>query len=170
MAQPEKVEHGVVVKLAYRLTIDDELIESTDEEGPIEFLQGYGEIIPGLENALYGMRVGDSQEVSINPEDGYGQYDEEAIEEVPLDIFPDDIDLSLGMPIELYDEQADESVEGYVAEIRTDTVVVDMNHPLAGEVLHFYVEVLGLREATGEELEHGHAHDGDHHHGDDEDD
>lgn len=169
MAQPEKVEHGVVVKLAYRLVIDNELIESTDDDGPIEFLQGYGEIIPGLENTLYGLRVGDAQEVSIGPNDGYGEYDDEAVEEVPIEIFPDDIDLSLGMPVELYDEEADESVEGYVAEIRTDTVVVDMNHPLAGEVLDFYVQVLGLREPTAEELAHGHAHGDDHHHEDEED-
>jgi FKBP-type peptidyl-prolyl cis-trans isomerase SlyD len=68
------------------------------------------------------------------------------------------MDLSLGMPVELYDEDSDETVDGYIAEIRTDHVLVDMNHPLAGETLRFYVKVVGVRPATAEELAHGHAH------------
>lgn len=158
MAQPTSVADGVVVALEYSLHVEDELVETTEEDGPIEFLQGAEEIIPGLEQALYGLGVGDEREVMVAPEDGYGEYDSEAFEEVPLDIFPDDMDLSLGMPVELYDEDAEETVEGFIAEIRTDSVVVDMNHPLAGEVLTFKVKVVGLREATPEELEHGHAH------------
>jgi FKBP-type peptidyl-prolyl cis-trans isomerase SlyD len=158
MAQPTSVADGVVVALEYSLHVEDELVETTDEDGPIEFLQGAEEIIPGLEQALYGLSVGDEREVMVEPEDGYGEYDSEAFEEVPLDIFPEDMDLSLGMPVELYDEDAEETVEGFIAEIRTDSVLVDMNHPLAGEVLTFKVKVVGLREATPEELEHGHAH------------
>jgi FKBP-type peptidyl-prolyl cis-trans isomerase SlyD len=158
MAAQQSVEHGVIVKLEYTLQIEDELVESTEEDGPIEFLQGYGEIIPGLEAALYGMAVGQEKAITVDPEDGYGEYDSEAFEEVPLEIFPDDMDLSLGMPVELYDEDEDETVEGFIAEIRTDTVVVDLNHPLAGETLNFQVKVVGLREPTPEELAHGHAH------------
>lgn len=160
------VANGVIVKLEYTLHVEDELVESTDEDGPIEFLQGYGEIIPGLEEALYGMAVGEERDIEVEPEDGYGEYDAEAFEEVPLEIFPDDMDLSLGMPVELYDEESDETVEGYIAEIRTDTVIVDLNHPLAGETLNFHVKIVGLRPATPEELDHGHAHGEDH----DEDD
>jgi FKBP-type peptidyl-prolyl cis-trans isomerase SlyD len=163
MTALENVEHGVIVKLEYTLQIEDEMVESTDEEGPIEFLQGYGEIIPGLEAALYGMQVGQEKDVTVDPEDGYGEYDGEAFEEVPLEIFPEDMDLSLGMPVELYDEDADETVDGFIAEIRTDTVMVDLNHPLAGEILNFHVKVVGLRPATPEELEHGHAHSEDGH-------
>lgn len=158
MAALQSVEHGVIVKLEYTLQIEEEVVESTDDDGPIEFLQGYGEIIPGLEAALYGMEVGQEKDVTVDPEDGYGEYDSEAFEEVPLDIFPEEMDLSLGMPVELYDEDADETVEGFIAEIRTDTVVVDLNHPLAGEVLNFHVKVVGLRAPSAEELEHGHAH------------
>ena len=158
MAAQQSVEHGIIVKLEYTLQIEDELVESTEDDGPIEFLQGYGEIIPGLETALYGMVVGQEKEVTVDPEDGYGEYDSEAFEEVPLEIFPEDMDLSLGMPVELYDEDADETVEGFISEIRTDTVVVDLNHPLAGEVLNFSVKVVGLRPPTAEELEHGHVH------------
>jgi FKBP-type peptidyl-prolyl cis-trans isomerase SlyD len=163
MTALENVEHGVIVKLEYTLQIEDEMVESTDDEGPIEFLQGYGEIIPGLEAALYGMQVGQEKDVTVDPEDGYGEYDGEAFEEVPLEIFPEEMDLSLGMPVELYDEDADETVDGFIAEIRTDTVVVDLNHPLAGETLNFHVKVVGLRPATPEELEHGHAHGEDGH-------
>ena len=110
------------------------------------------------------MSVGQEKEVIIEPEDGYGEYDPEAVEEVPLDIFPDDMDLSLGMPVELYDEESDETVEGYIAEVRTDTVLIDLNHPLAGETLTFHIKVLGLRPATAEELAHGHAHGDGHDH------
>ncbi|MCC6168670.1 MAG: peptidylprolyl isomerase [Caldilineaceae bacterium] len=158
MNEPQTVEHGVVVSLEYTLQVDDEVVETTEEDGPIEFLQGYEEIIPGLERAIYGMRVGQEKEVTVEPSEGYGEYDGEAFEEVPLDIFPDDMDLELGMPVELYDEDTDETVEGYIAEIRTDTVVVDLNHPLAGETLRFRVKVVGMRSATDEELAHGHAH------------
>jgi FKBP-type peptidyl-prolyl cis-trans isomerase SlyD len=158
MAALQSVEHGVIVQLEYSLQIEDELIESTEEDGPIEILQGYGEIIPGLEAALYGMTVGQEKDVTVDPEDGYGEFDSEAFEEVPLDIFPEDMDLSLGMPVELYDEDEDETVEGFIAEIRTDTVIVDLNHPLAGETLNFHVKVVGLRAPTPEELAHGHAH------------
>lgn len=168
MAALQSVEHGVIVKLEYTLQIEDELVESTNDDGPIEFLQGYGEIIPGLEAALYGMEVGQEKEVTVDPDDGYGEYDSEAFEEVPLEIFPEDMDLSLGMPVELYDEDADETVEGFIAEIRTDTVIVDLNHPLAGEVLNFHVKVVGLRAPTAEELEHGHAHVDGHDHDDEE--
>ena len=167
MAQKQIVERGMVVSLEYSLHIDEELVESTEDEGPIEFLQGYQEIIPGLEKAVAGMSVGQSKEIIVEPEDGYGEYDDDAVEEVPLDIFPDDMDLSLGMPVELYDEEADETVEGYVSEVRTDTVLVDLNHPLAGETLTFRIKVIGLRAATAEELEHGHAH-GEGHDEDDE--
>ena len=158
MTQKQTVERGMVVSLQYSLHIDEELVESTDDDGPIEFLQGYQEIIPGLEQAVTGMIVGQEKEVVIEPEDGYGEYEPEAVEEVPLDIFPDDMDLNLGMPVELYDEESDETVEGYIAEVRTDTVLIDMNHPLAGETLTFNIKVLGLRSATDEELAHGHAH------------
>jgi FKBP-type peptidyl-prolyl cis-trans isomerase SlyD len=164
MAALQSVEHGVIVQLEYSLQIEDELIESTEEDGPIEILQGYGEIIPGLEAALYGMTVGQEKDVTVDPEDGYGEFDSEAFEEVPLDIFPEDMDLSLGMPVELYDEDEDETVEGFIAEIRTDTVIVDLNHPLAGETLNFHVKIVGLRAPTPEELAHGHAHVDGHEH------
>jgi FKBP-type peptidyl-prolyl cis-trans isomerase SlyD len=169
MAEADKanVVNEVVVQLEYTLRLDDgEIVESTDEDGPIEFLQGAGEIIPGLEQALYGMHVGEAKEVSVDPEQGYGEYDAEAYEVVPLDIFPEDVDLELGMPVELYDEENDETLEGFVTEVRTDSVLLDMNHPLAGETLFFTVKVVGVRPATPEELAHGYAHvDGD----DDED-
>lgn len=161
MTQVDAVEHGVVVRLAYRLEIGDELVESTEDDGPIEFLQGYAEILPGLEQALYGLRLGDEKQIVIEPEDGFGQYRDEAYEEVPLEIFPEDVDLGLGMPVELHDEETGDSVEGFISEIRQETVVVDMNHPLAGETLRFDVEVVGLRSATEEELSHGHAHGAD---------
>ena len=158
MTDKLRVEHGVVVSLEYTLRVEEDLVESTEEDGPIAFLQGYEEIIPGLEQAIYGMEVGQEKEVVIEPEDGYGEYDPEAVEEVPLEFFPEEMDLSLGMPVELYDEDSDETVDGYIAEIHTDKVLIDLNHPLAGETLRFHVKVVGVRPATQEELAHGHAH------------
>jgi FKBP-type peptidyl-prolyl cis-trans isomerase SlyD len=157
------VDDDVVVSLDYTLRLDDdEVVETTEEDGPLEFLQGHDQIIPGLEQALYGMAVGDEKDVVVEPEEGYGEYDAEAFELVPINIFPDDMDLSLGMPVELYDDETDEAVDAYVAEIRTDTVLLDLNHPLSGETLYFHVRVAGLRAATPEELEHGHAHEDGH--------
>lgn len=158
MSNSQTVEHGVVVSLDYTLQVEDEVVESTEEDGPIEFLQGYEEIIPGLERAIYGMKIGQEKEITVEPGEGYGEYDADAFEEVPLDIFPEEMDLGLGMPVELYDEDTDETVDGYIAEIRTDTVIVDLNHPLAGETLRFRVKVVSVRPATDEELSHGHAH------------
>jgi FKBP-type peptidyl-prolyl cis-trans isomerase SlyD len=161
MARPGSVvEDNMVVRLEYTLRLDDdEMIETTDEDGPLEFLQGHEQIIPGLEQALYGMAVGEEKDIVVEPEDGYGEYDPEAFEEVPLDVFPEDMDLSLGMPVELFDDETEETVDAFIAEIRTDTVVLDMNHPLSGETLYFHVRVAGLRPATPEELAHGHHDD-----------
>jgi FKBP-type peptidyl-prolyl cis-trans isomerase SlyD len=89
---------------------------------------------------------------------GYGEYDPAAVQSLERDMFPADLELEPGMPIDLYDEDADEEIEAFISEVTDDEVVVDFNHPLAGETLSFHVRIAGVREATSEELEHGHAH------------
>ncbi len=153
------VAKDMVVQLDYTLALSNgEIYDSSDENGPLEFVQGQGQIIPGLEEALYGMAVGESKDVVATPDVAYGEYDPEALQPLPRDMFPAEMDLEPGMAIDLYDEDADEEVEAFIAEVDEETVVVNFNHPLAGETLNFHVQIAGLRAATAEELEHGHVH------------
>lgn len=157
------VTDDMVVRIDYTLTLGNgEIYDSSDETGPLEYIQGQGHIISGLEEALYGLAVGDEKDVVVTPDVGYGEYDPEAVQSLPLDVFPPDMELEPGMAIDLYDEDADEEVEAYVAEVEEDSVV-DFNHPLAGETLSFHVK--DRRRAPGDRrgVNHGHVH-GDHSH------
>jgi len=155
---PLTIADGVVVSLDYVLQLDDgNEIDSSVGREPLVFLQGAGQIIPGLEQALYGLSVGDEKEVVVAPADGYGEFDDEAMQVVPRDVFPQDIDLAPGMGFRMRDE-AGRTFEAYVAEVRPNGVLLDFNHPLAGETLYFQVKVVDLRTATADELAHGHAH------------
>lgn len=158
------VDHDMVVTLDYKLTLDDgEMVESTWDGMPLRFLAGHDEILPALEEALFGLAVGDVATVTVPPDDAYGDYDPEAHEEVPLDQFPAGEAPEPGMPVAVEDSSG-ETYQAYVAEVRDDTVILDFNHPLAGETLHFVAKVIDLRPATAEELEHGHSHGEDGHH------
>ena len=112
---------------------------------------------------MIGMKVGDSKDVIVAPADGYGEYDDEAYLDVPKSQFPKDMQVEEGLELTVRDDSGQaryariESVEG-------ETVRLNFNHPLAGDELHFNVKVIALREPTGEELEHGHVHQGGHHH------
>lgn len=159
------VADDIVVRLDYTLTLSDgEIYDSSAETGPLEFLQGQGHIIAGLEEALYDMTVGDEKDVVVTPDYAYGEYDPEAVQTLPRDVFPPGMELEPGMAIDLYDEDAEEEIEAYIAEVNRDGVVIDFNHPLAGETLNFHVKVVGLRPAMPEEIEHGHVHGDDHSH------
>ena len=158
------VVDGLVVSLDYTLSLDGgQVIDSTRDETPLNFLQGAGQIIPGLEKALYGMAVGDEKEVAVDPVEGYGKKNPEAFEAIPRQAFPADLELFVGMGLQLQTESGQEIV-AYVADIRPEEVLLDLNHPLAGETLFFQVRIAELRPATSEELAHGHAHDSDHAH------
>ena len=159
MANKMKIEDDVVVTIHYTLTLDDgEVVDSTQDDDPFSFLQGFGDVVPGLEEALYGMMVGERKQVVVEVEDGYGDYDEEDFEEIPRSEFPRDFPLEEGMEITLSDESGEEMVEGYIAQILPDMVIVDFNHPLAEERLHYDIEIVNIRPATEEELAHGHLH------------
>lgn len=159
-AEPIVVADGVVVSLDYRLHLDNgEPVDDSEDGGPLEFLQGHGDIISGLEQAIYGMAAGDEKDIVVAPADGYGEHDPEAFEEIPSSAFPPQLKASLevGMPLQTQDESGDVMVV-YVSEIRPNSVLIDLNHPLAGEKLHFWVKVAALRPATSEEIAHGHVH------------
>ena len=160
-----KVADGLVVGLAYTLRLDDgEIVDSSSDQEPLQFLQGRGQIVPGLEQALYGMAVDDRKDVVVAPADGYGEQDPDASELVDRDVFPPDPDLRPGIGLRMRDGSG-EALEAYVAEVRPDGVLLDFNHPLAGETLYFQVRIAALRPATSEELAHGHVHDAHAEHG-----
>jgi len=159
-----KIANGTVVALDYRLHLGDEVTVDASEPGdPLYFIHGAGNIVPGLESALLGLEVGDARVVVVTPEEGYGDFDPRGVQEVPHQAFGPELP-------EAGEQYTARGPEGelfpfVVKEIRPDTVVVDLNHPLAGRTLHFEVTVREVREPTSEEKEHGHVHGpGDHHH------
>jgi len=163
MSDALKVTDGLVVKMDYTLTVDGELIDTSDGSEPIEFIQGAGGIIPGLERELYGMAIGEGKDVVVAAADGYGEVDGEAHLDVPRAEFPAEIPMEVGTMLELQDEHGN-PMHATITEVGAETVHLDFNHPLAGKELHFSVKIAGLRPATPEELDHGHVHEEGHHH------
>ena len=146
-----------VVTIHYTLTNDaGEVLDQSAPDTPLTYLQGAGNIIPGLETALLGKVGGDQTAVTVTPEDGYGPRQDELIQQVPRSAFPEDANIELGMEFSAQGEQG--SVRVAVTAIEGDEITVDANHPLAGETLHFDVTIDNVRTATEEELAHGHAH------------
>jgi FKBP-type peptidyl-prolyl cis-trans isomerase SlyD len=152
------VESNKVISVAYTLRLaSGEVVDYSDEEDPLEYLHGAGNIIPGLERALSGLAVGEKRDVEVQPEDGYGFYNPEEVEVVERQQFPASMKLQRGMQLEVTDEMGNVA-EAYVREVNSEQVTLDFNHPLAGQTLFFSVEVLGIREATEDEIAHGHVH------------
>lgn len=143
---------NVHVGISYRLTLDSgEEVDRSPEDQPFCFITGSGQIIPGLEKGLMGMNVGDKSKISIAPEDAYGLVNPELISDVPRDRFPSEIEIKPGM---IFNAQGPQGViSAKVKEIKDEnTIVIDLNHPLAGQRLHFDVNVIEVRELTAEEL------------------
>jgi FKBP-type peptidyl-prolyl cis-trans isomerase SlyD len=154
----EVVHDGAVVSLAYTLRLaNGEVIDYSEQDDPLEYLHGAENIIPGLERELTGLQVGASKEVEVPPEEGYGVYDPKDVEVIDRTMLPKNMPLKLGMVLEITDDEGNLS-EAIVREISPKNVTLDFNHPLAGQKLFFSVEVLGVRDATEEELAHGHPH------------
>ena len=159
-----KVAKNTVVSIAYQVrTQDGVLVDEAPANQPLEYLQGHNNLIIGLENALEGKDIGDKCEVRVQPEEGYGEYNENMVQRVPKDVFQGIDEVVVGMRF-LADTDIG-PVPVVITEVDGDEVVVDGNHMLAGQELHFTVEVVGTREATLEEIAHGHVHgEHDHHH------
>jgi len=151
----DQIKNDVVVTVAYKLTVDGAVLDEAGADDPLEYLHGHENIIPGLEKALTGKRVGDSLTVTLDPDDAYGDYDPEDVDAVDRDDLPDD--LEVGMELLLEDE-AGNFFEASVKEIGADEVVLDFNPPLAGKTVTYEVAVLDIREADEDEIEHGHVH------------
>ena len=161
-----KIADGCVVAMDYTLkTEDGSLIDTSEGDEPMWYLHGSGQIVPGLESALTGRAVGDKLEAVVKPEDGYGPRHDDRVLTVPRSKLPDSPEPEVGMQLEAQGRRG-EQVVLWVTDINGDEVTLDGNHPLAGQTLHFEVEVKEVREATADEKHHGHAHgpDGHHHH------
>lgn len=158
LAGPVTVIDNVVVSLEFTLTVDGEVVDTSDGDEPIRFIQGQGQIVPGLEQALYGMATGESKELAIPPKDGYGEHDPNAYADIPRAEFPSEIPLEPGVELELKNKTGD-ILEASIESVGEDNVRLNFNHPLAGKILNFSIKVIELRYATPEELDHGHVHD-----------
>ena len=159
-----KAANGMVVTMHYTLTNDGgEVLDSSHDSEPLAYLHGHGNIIPGLEKALEGSVVGHKSKVAVTPTDGYGEKNAELVFEAKRDQFPSDMTFALGERV--YAEGPSGPISFTIMELTDTGAVLDGNHPLAGQTLHFDVEILEIRPASKEELTHGHVHGaGGHHH------
>jgi FKBP-type peptidyl-prolyl cis-trans isomerase SlyD len=154
MVQDElMVQTEWVVELEYSLKLEDgELVADSGDDGALTFIQGRGHVFPVIEGAINGMRLGEEMELLMPPDETYGDYDPEAVELLPLEAFPDDQEITVGLELELLDEDTGNEIDAIVTKVLDDEVVVDLNHPLAGETLIMWLRVVELRPATEEEL------------------
>jgi len=159
-----QIANNKVVSIHYKLTNDDgDILDSSEGQEPLAYLHGLGNIIPGLENALNGRAVGDKFSVTVAPADGYGERDNEMVQSVPKSAFQGVDQILPGMQFQAQSPEGMQLVT--VIDVDGDEVILDGNHPMAGITLTFDVEVTEIRDATDEELEHGHVHGpGGHHH------
>ena len=159
-----QIANNKVVSIHYKLTNDDgDILDSSEGQEPLAYLHGLGNIIPGLENALSGRALGDKFSVTVAPADGYGERDNEMVQSVPKSAFQGVDQILPGMQFQAQSPEGMQLVT--VIDVDGDEVILDGNHPMAGITLTFDVEVTEIRDATTEELEHGHVHGpGGHHH------
>lgn len=151
------IQDNTVVQLHYDLLDENgELIESSREGEPMAYLHGASNIVPGLEKALAGKAVGDSLDVTISPEEGYGERQEDMVQRLPAKYLKHAGKLKPGMQVPLQTEEGPRWVT--VVKVGLKSVDVDANHPFAGKTLTFKVDIIDIREASDEEKNHGHAH------------
>ncbi len=159
-----KISKDKVVSIEYTLRDDaGTVLDTSDGREPLAYLHGNGNLIPGLEAQLEGKSSNESLKVAVAPADGYGEFDAGQIVDVPRSQFTGVADLAVGMQFTASGPDGHRIVT--VTKVGLETVTVDGNHPLAGKTLNFDVRIVGVREATAEELSHGHVHGpGGHHH------
>ena len=151
MSDVLKVQDGQIVSMDYTLHVDGEMLDTSSGHEPLEFLQGAGNIIPGLEEELYGMAIGENKKVIVQPDDGYGVLDPDAFVDVPREQFPASIPLEIGVEIQVTD-QSGNPMNARIDSVDEDSVKLDFNHPLAGKQLNFAIKIVSIRKASAEEL------------------
>ena len=159
-----KIANDTVVSLTYILKADNaegEIIQVADQQNPLTFLYGQGQLLPAFEEKLMGLETGSSYAFTLSPEEGYGEFDPEAIVDLDISIFRQSPEgesaLFEGNIVPMMDQQGNR-YEGRIMRINEDSVNMDFNHPLAGKSLYFTGTILEVRNATAEELAHGHVH------------
>ncbi len=151
------ITKNAVASFEYTLTDDDGTVIDTSEDGtPLAYIHGIGNLIPGLEKELEGKTEGDELDVHIAPADGYGERDDEMVQSVAKDQMPEGVEIEVGMQLQAESEEGVHVLT--VVALDDDEVQLDANHPLAGVPLNFKVKIVEVRDATAEELEHGHVH------------
>jgi FKBP-type peptidyl-prolyl cis-trans isomerase SlyD len=152
--QPNVVADNVVVSLHYILTVNGEMVDSTQGSAPLEYLQGFHNILPALERELTGMACGDSKQVLLPAREAYGEFNPDAFAEIEKGQFPPNFDFRLGRELRVQDDNGQVHLAS-IAEIKDEIVRLDLNHPLAGKDLLFKATIAGLRSPTQDELSHG---------------
>lgn len=155
----QEVQNNTVVTFNYTLKDKEtgEILDSSQFHGEsLTVLAGKGEIIPGLEKQMMGMKVGESKTIEVPASEAYGEKDESLIQKAPREYFQG-VDLQKGMPLQAQTPEG-QIINMIVVDFDENEVTVDMNHPLAGKDLVFDIEIVNIREATPEEILHGHAH------------
>jgi FKBP-type peptidyl-prolyl cis-trans isomerase SlyD len=159
-----QIANDMAVLIHYKVTsVGGEILDSSEGDEPLAYIQGQGDIVPGLEQALLGKSAGDEVHVTVKPELGYGEREAGKVQTVPRAAFEDGADIQAGMRFQTEGDDGDIIVT--VTNVSPDEVTIDANHPLAGQTLSFDVKVVSVRACSAEELEHGHVHGpGEHHH------
>lgn len=158
-----KIQNDLVVSIHFGVAeVDGNALDSTENGAPLEFIQGSHYLVPGLEAELDGKEVGDKFDVKLTPAQAYGEFQEDLVQEVPLSLFEGVDKVDVGMSFQAESDQGPRTVE--VTAVNGDMVSIDANHPLSGMTLQFVGEVVGIRNATEEELQHGHVHSASHSH------
>lgn len=159
------ISQNKVVSLTYELKLDDntgETVDMADASAPLMFIYGTGSMLPKFEHNLENLKLNDTFEFTLDPVDAYGDLIEEAIVDLPLEIFKidgklDEEMLTVGNVVPMQDNEG-HPLEGKILEVNGENVKMDFNHPLAGKTLHFTGKIVDLREATTDEITHGHVH------------
>ena len=152
-----QIADKMVVTIDYTLKDDNGTVLDNSTEGKFAYMHGANNIIPGLENALAGKSAGDEVDVSVSPAEGYGERNDSMIQAVPRDMFDSEQEIQVGMQFHAESPEG-EMIVVTVTEVEGDDVTVDGNHPLAGVNLNFDVKIIDIREASEDEIEHGHVH------------
>ncbi len=156
------IEKNTVPSVTYTLVVEGEVVDKAEKENPLSFIYGIGAMIPGFEKNLEGLSAGEKYEFSLQPDEAYGEYDLAAIVDLPITTFEVDGQvqwdmLKVGQMVPMQDQNGN-PLNGKILEVSDEKIKMDFNHVLAGKTLNFTGEVLDVRQATEDELAHGHVH------------